>query len=426
MYTTNPGPLRAQQSSAQSQIVVKLKRTREVRGVLRAAAAEGRMPSVRGALDRLLSGRNVLGIDPIFEDVFERGLQGFRRMARAAVRETDSRLAGLNVVSLPSRGHAMDACAKVLKDPLVEFAYVIPEKYPLARRRAGPDPLANRQWGIAAVELFAAEADPGFPDASNVVVAVIDSGIDSRHPDLKGVVSEELNFTPSRQLKDIGGHGTHVAGTIAALTNNQRGVRGIVSSPNIMSLKALEPYDGPGYYRALRHATDNGAHVINLSLGGGKDPTEEILIKRAIRQGVTVVAAMGNDKLRGNPTSYPAAIAGVIAVGASTETDGIADFSQTGRHIDVVAPGVNILSTVPTYPSRLANGTGYEAWPGTSMATPHVAAAIALMRAKNPGASNAKLRRALVRSADKVPGQTRFSSTFGHGRLNIRKALERI
>ena len=193
-----------------------------------------------------------------------------------------------------------------------------------------------------------------------------------------------------------------------------------------MSLKALDPYDGPGYYRALRHATDNGAKVINLSLGGPMDQTEEILVKRAIGRGVVVVAAMGNDKEQGNPISYPAAIAGVIAVGASTETDGIARFSNTGNHIDLVAPGTNILSTVPTYPTSMANGTDYEAWPGTSMASPHVAATAALLWAKDPTTTVAKIRSALVQSADKVPGQKGFSPVFGHGRLNINKTLKLI
>ena len=135
-----------------------------------------------------------------------------------------------------------------------------------------------------------------------------------------------------------------------------------------MSLKALDPYSGPGYYRALRHATDSGANVINLSIGGGHDPTEETLVRRALRSGV-VVAAMGDEKKEGNATSYPAALDGVIAVGASDEADRVADFSCTGRHIALLAPGVNVLSTVPHYRTTEADGTDYEAWPGTSMAT---------------------------------------------------------
>ncbi len=419
MYTQNSGPLSIKRSPTSGQIVVKLKRSGAARGVLHAAAAEGRMPQKRGALDRLLASRDVVAAEPIFDNITDRGLRGFRRMAMAAVSETDSKLAGLSVVSLPTDRHAKNVIKRLEQDPMIEFAYIIPEKYPMAA-----DPMLNRQWGLNAIELFSAEAIASFPDPTDVTVAVIDSGIDPGHPDLAGVIKEQLNYSGSAQKNDTSGHGTHVTGTIAALINNAKGIRGVVSSSNIMSIKALDPYNGPGYYRALRYATDNGAKVINLSLGGGRDPTEELLVKRAINQGVAVVAAMGNDKQNGNSTSYPAAIARVIAVGATNETDDIADFSQTGRHIDLVAPGVNILSTIPTYPTSLANGTDYEAWPGTSMATPHVSAALALMIAKDPTLTVAKLRQVLVRNADKVAGENRFSSTYGHGRLNIRRMLD--
>jgi subtilisin family serine protease len=216
-----------------------------------------------------------------------------------------------------------------------------------------------------------------------------------------------------------------VAGIIAAVRNNTIGIRGITNSTKIMSLKALDPYSARGYYQAIRHATDH-AQVINFSLGGGHDPTEETLIRRAINKGVIVVAAMGNDKQRGNSKSFPAAIGKVIAVGATDETDKIASFNCTGTHIDLVAPGVNILSTIPTYPSSLASGTDYEAWPGTSMATPMVSAAAALCLAKKPGASLAQVRKALVEGADKVSSQSGFDATYGHGRLNVLETLKKI
>lgn len=421
MTRQNYGPLSVQRKPANSQIVVKLKHSGATRGALRAAADDGVVSEDLGAFNRLLESSDVEDAGPIFDDISDSSFSGFRRMALAAVEEKNEELAGLNALTMPSERHAKKALSDLEKDPMIEFAYIAPEKFPLSA-----DPLLNRQWNLAAIELFKSETAASFPDPSNVIVAVIDSGVDPNHPDLTGTFQSNLNFTGSAQNDDTSGHGTHVTGTIAALINNARGVRGIIDSQSIMSLKALSPYNAPGYYRALRHAITSGAKIINLSLGGGFDPTEDILIKQAIQSDIAVVAAMGNDKLSGNPTSYPAAIADVIAVGATDETDTIADFSQTGTHIDLVAPGVNILSTIPTYPSSMAGGTNYEAWPGTSMATPHVSAAIALMIAKDPSLTLSQIRNHLVRSADKVAGATGFSSTYGHGRLNIRKALDRI
>ncbi len=412
-------------TTPEAQVVVKLKQTREARGVLHALADEGRMPAGR-ALAGLASVERRFGMEPLFPVDTPREVRGVRRMAAVATREPDSELAGLNVISLPSEKDAEKASDTLKKDPLVEFAYVIPPRYPLAaRRRARQDPMLNRQWGLSAIQLFQAEKLASFPSRAHVVVAVIDSGVDSGHPDLAGIFSDELSFT-SGGLRDTSGHGTHVSGIIGARLDNGRGVRGILRGARILSLKALDPYSGAGYYRALRHATDNGARVINLSLGGPRDPTEEILVRRAISRGVVVVAAMGNEKRKGNPTSYPAALPGVIAVGASDETDRIASFSCTGPHIDLVAPGVSVLSTVPTYPSSEADGTDYEAWPGTSMAAPHVAATAALLFARRPSATVALVRRALTRGADKVPGQRGFDHTLGHGRLNVRGALASI
>ncbi len=423
MYTARGGSSRGMQGSTETQVVVKLKTNSVTRGAMRALATEGREPSKKGALDKWLASDKLMAMEPVFGKAPTRGMANFRRLAVAADAESDSKLSGLSVLSLPSTRDAKKACHEIHKDSLVEYAYIPPMKYVLSPRRSRrSDPLSNRQWFLSAINLFAAEKSARFVPARNVVVAVIDSGIDPDHPDLRGILIDNRSFT-SGSKKDTSGHGTHVAGIIAAVNNNRIGVRGVTNSRRIMALKALDPYSAPGYYRAIRHATDNGAKVINFSLGGGHDPTEETLIKRALNKGVVVAAAMGNEKLEGNSRSFPAAIAGVIGVGASTETDGIANFSNTGTHIDLVAPGVNIFSTVPTYPSGLADGTDYEAWPGTSMATPQVAAAAALLLAKKPGASRTMVRKALVRGADKVPGQKRFNATFGHGRLNVNASL---
>jgi subtilisin family serine protease len=356
-------------------------------------------------------------------------------MVLAIGEEEEAELAGLNVLQARSPEAARRASEGLRRDPRVEYAHVIQERYLFApARRAGArrpradealDPMKNRQWGLGAIKLYQAQQSPGFREAKDVVIAVIDTGVDSGHPDLAGILVDERNFT-SGPLRDTKGHGTHVIGIIAAVRNNRIGISGVCQSRKIMSLKALGPYNGPGYYRAIRYATDNGGQVINLSLGGSYDPTEELLVRRALRRGAVVVAAMGNEFEEGNPTSYPAAIDGVIAVGASTEVDRRASFSNTGRHIDLVAPGVNILSTVPTYPSELAETEFYDSWPGTSMATPFVAATAALLLSRRPRATVARVRRALTRGAERVPGQTGFNSEFGHGRLSVAGTLARI
>lgn len=425
MYSNKVGLIQGRENP-QHQVIVKLKSNPPSRRAVRAAAAEGVTRSPKHALDKWLASKKLVAMEPVFGSAPTRGVANFRRMAIAAESEQETELSGINVLSLPSNRDARKACEEIAKDPLVELAYVPPARYvmPAARRRVLSDVLVNRQWGLNAIQLFSAQQAANFPSTKDIVIAVIDSGIDPDHPDLQGILKENTSFT-SGSRKDTSGHGTHVAGIIAAIQDNDLGIRGITNSNNLLSLKALDPYSATGYYRAIRHATAQ-ASVINFSLGGPHDPTEEVLIRRAIQQGVIIVAAMGNEKLEGNPRSYPGAIADVIAVGATDELDRIAPFSNTGTHIDLAAPGVNILSTVPTYPTSLADGTGYEAWSGTSMAAPMVTAAAALLLAKQPQATYAKIRRALVRGASKVPGQAGFDTRLGHGRLNIDATLKLI
>src|SRR5262245_19481543 len=229
----------------EAQVVVKLKQTPPARGALHAFAAEGRMPAGRG-LTGIVSVERRFAMEPIFpiEEPPARTVSGVRMLAVAATREPEPELAGLNVITVPSVHEAEKAKQRLDQDPLVEYAYVVPERHPLAarrrrQRRSRPDPLLNRQWGLSAIQLFSAERLAAFPARVGTVVAVIDSGVDSGHPDLRGVFVEERTFT-SGPLRDTSGHGTHVSGIIGALANNGRGIRGILRTPRIMSLKALD------------------------------------------------------------------------------------------------------------------------------------------------------------------------------------------
>jgi subtilisin family serine protease len=168
--------------------------------------------------------------------------------------------------------------------------------------------------------------------------------------------------------------------------------------------------------------------VINLSIGGtDHSQTEAAVFAELSEAGVVVVAAMGNEYEKGNPTEYPAAYPSVLGVGAVDETDRRASFSCTGPHIGLVAPGVNILSTVPRKKSAFASATDYDSWPGTSMATPHVAGAAAVLyaRRQKSKASCEEIIELLKSTAKKLPGMKnkKFTQQFGTGLLDLAAAI---
>lgn len=246
------------------------------------------------------------------------------------------------------------------------------------------DPEAGRQWALTTLRL---------PDAwrystgSGVVVAVVDSGADTTHPDLADNLVAGVDVVGAgvrTTVSDGNGHGTHVSGTVAAVTHNGVGVAGAAPLAKVMPVKVLNS-SGSGYTddvaEGVVYAVDHGAQVINLSLGSTSYNTvlaQAVSYARA--QGVVVVAAAGNSRGSGSPVMYPAALPGVIAVAATDASDNDASFSNVGSYVDIAAPGVSIRSTVP--------GGGYASWSGTSMASPHVAAVAALLRAAVPRADD--------------------------------------
>jgi subtilisin family serine protease len=396
-----------------------------------ARAAQSAGLSAESTLASLLDNGHVSSITNVFDE--GPGGGGGRAMFVAGVdagRHASSARAPRLVELKPAKGEsAARLAAHVRRMPDVEYAFVPPVRRLFARRRkaataaAASDPLDGRLWGHGAIRLGHARTAKGFNDASSITVAVVDSGIDARHPDLKDIIVEYKNMRGGSD-KDFVGHGTHVAGIIAARANNGFGISG-VSSARILALKVLprkgEEFDAPTYYRALRYVIGR-AQVLNLSLGGEKDPAEIDVMRDVIAAGVVVVAAMGNEFDEGNPVEYPAAIPEVCAVGASDQLDRRAGFSNTGKHIDLVAPGVGILSTTPTY--KYDDGErNFDAWDGTSMATPHVAAAAALLLASSPELTPAQVIRQLKSSADRVAHAKKGSSAYGAGRLNVEELL---
>ncbi len=417
------------QTHDESKVVVKLKRSQEAVGRFR-RAAEGRGDSF---FERLVKDGHALHVTPIFS-----GTRGVSRAPSAVIRDvseeavrTDRPARSVVSVTVAASTDAHDLARHLATlEAEIDYAFVPAVKRCLAPSSpsVGPDPLRSRQWGHGAVAINLARSRAGFVEADEVVVAVVDSGIDEDHPDLQGgTIHSYTNYIIQEDKRDLLGHGTHVAGIIAAQTNNAVGISGLCRV-GIMVVKGLPhptaQYDPDEFYRALAHPVDEGAQILNLSLGGPFDPLEKELIDEALVADIVVVAAMGNDYEKGNTIEYPAAYPGVIAVGASDELDQRGSFSSTGSHIDLVAPGVRILSTVPTYPTYLTNQLLYDSWPGTSMAAPFVSAAAALLRAKYPALTAVEIAEKLRSTADRVgAGLDHPNDEYGWGRLNIATAL---
>ena len=229
----------------------------------------------------------------------------------------------------------------------------------------------DKQWAIQLIQ--APEVWQLTTGDPNIIVAILDTGIDRYQEDLEGKVVTEINFTDSPTSLDVRGHGTHISGIIAASNNNGKGVAGLAPESRLMNVKVADD-SGQTYSKivakGLVWAADQGASVINLSLSF-KEPSSELeaAIDYAWNRGAVIVAAAGNEG-SGLPI-YPAYYDNCIAVTSSTENDTLAPLSNFGDWVDVAAPGVNIYSTLPD------NNYGYKS--GTSFATAYVSGLAALL-----------------------------------------------
>lgn len=264
---------------------------------------------------------------------------------------------------------------------------------------------------------------------ADVIIAVVDTGLDLGHPDLTGKLVPGYNSLSGGDPQDDDGHGTHVASIAGARTHNGEGIAGVAWGSRIMPVKALNADgSGPGsaIARGIRWAVDQGAHIINLSLGGvnGSFLVEEA-IAYAYQRGVLVVAASGNAYLSNNPTIYPAAYNHVLTVAATTDQDGHASYSSSGSHVDVAAPGGDpLVGGAANARSWIAgaywrgSGLSYAQLSGTSQAAPQVAGLAALLLSINPTLSPDQLRHIITSRAVDVqaPGWDPFS---GYGRIDL-------
>jgi subtilisin family serine protease len=253
-----------------------------------------------------------------------------------------------------------------------------------------------------------------------VTIAIIDTGVDLTHIDLAGKIIAGYDFIDNDSSpQDANGHGTMVAGVAAAMTNNGAGVAGVSWGAQIMPLRVLDAAGNGSYNnvaQAVIWATDHGARVINLSLGGSN--YSSILadaINYAVAQGVVVVAATGNSGL--GTVFYPAALPGVIGVGATDLSNRLASFSNTGAGVDLVAPGVSIYSTYP--------GNMYSDLNGTSLSAPQVSGFAAILLSM-PSMQFSSDVVNLMESTALDLGASGWDSQYGYGLIQIGDALSSI
>lgn len=285
------------------------------------------------------------------------------------------------------------------------------------------DPGYKYQWAISAANVN--KAWSLIDQKREIKVAVLDTGIDYTHVDLKNRVLTDLGYNfvdNSKNIMDDNGHGTHVSGIIAAEANNNQGITGIAGELDVklIPVKVLDK-DGIGeaekIAQGIRYAADNGADIINLSFGT-IDESEEIIsaLKYAKEKGIFIVAASGNDNSNADlylPAGYDE---GVYTVSAITPEYTKASFSNYGTSIDAAAPGVKIISTVPG---------GYAVWDGTSMAAPLVSGVAALVKAQNPDLTPDEIAEILDNTSTDILTQGKDLQS-GYGIINAYKAIRQV
>ena len=319
----------------------------------------------------------------------------------------------LRIKRIKVPAHVLETVREALShNPHVEFI----ENNFLAEPSTTPnDSYYSSQWHLPKIN-----APSGWDITSgseSMPIAIIDSGVDPDHPDLAGKLITGYNFLGSNtDTHDVLGHGTAVAGTAAAMTNNITGVAGIACDNPIMPLVVLNSSDYASYYdisRAITYAVDHGVRVLNISIGGSSSSsTLQSAADYAWNKGALIFASAMNNNT--STPYYPAACNHVVAVAATTSTDTKASFSSFGTWIDISAPGASIYTT--------KDGGGYGYWNGTSFASPLTAGLAALIWSINPSLTNTQVYDILTQNADDL-GTLGFDQYFGFGRINALRSL---
>jgi subtilisin family serine protease len=303
------------------------------------------------------------------------------------------------------------------------------------RGRLWLDGLRHPSLDVSVPRIGAPRAwEAGFTGAG-VPVAVLDTGIDDTHPDLRGQLTARKSFLPGQGIRDTDGHGTHVASTIAGTGAASGGrYRGVAPDATLLVGKVCGGQGCPesAILAGMEWAVGKGAKVVNLSLGGpdtaADDPLELAVARLSAAHGTLFVIAAGNDGTYGAETvSSPASADAALAVGAVDDGDALASFSGRGPRVhdaalkpEITAPGVEITAALSRYSKRGKRGDRYVTISGTSMATPHVAGSAAILAQRHPEWSGARLKAALVGAAE--PGAAGVYEQ-GAGRVDVGRAV---
>jgi thermitase len=286
------------------------------------------------------------------------------------------------------------------------------------------DPLFDTQWGLSAIQCSPAWS---LSQGDDIVVAVLDTGVDAMHPDISTNMWQNangefgFNFSgDNANTADDDGHGTHVAGIIAATINNNTGIAGVAPKAKIMAVKIFPNALYSVCCKAIKYAVDNGAKVLNNSWGSSipnpSNPVLEDAVRYAASKGAIVVFAAGNNNMDLQLFSPANQTNTVISVGATGRNDFRSHFSNFGTGVTVAAPGEDILSL-------LFNTQQYVSKEGTSMAAAHVSGLVALMLKVNPQLDFATIKNLLQNNGDMVKLNGIFAKPFATSRINVQKTV---
>jgi thermitase len=368
---------------------------------------------------------------------YREGVSSAQRAAlfdRTGATRTVGSVSGVGAKVLRVEGDPAVVARRLNRSALVAYA----EPNFVLRTQAVPnDPLFSELYGlhntgqtggsadadIDAPEGWDAAGIGAFPASGGVKIGIVDTGIDQTHSDLSGKTADCADSTGGFLIQgtcvDDNMHGTHVAGTIAAKANNGAGVAGVAFNSTLAICKALRTAAGTGLTSDVANCINwthqRGAKVISMSLGGGASTTLQNAVANAWKGGAAngsvLIAAAGND---GDSTlNYPAAYAEVVSVAATDHNDQRASFSNANADVEIAAPGVDVLSTIP--------GGQYAELSGTSMAAPHVSGVAGVLWQLFPGDTAAGIRSRLTAAVDDI-GPAGRDQSFGFGRANLCKA----